>query len=114
MISRAERQHVVTLKKWSVESRAAFRKVNEGPIGKLFAKISEGQNPEVIYDNIDWLIALIERESHTAGVKALLRAGKDCSVVTRKRTTASTSQLTARTAHSPLVAGRATSARHGA
>lgn len=73
MISREERQHLVTLKEWSIQGRAALRDLHSKPIGNLLRRIMSDKESEVVYDNIDWLIALIEREEHRYGVRALTK-----------------------------------------
>ena len=75
MISKAERQHLVILKQWSVDGRAALRKLQAEPIGRLLRKIMSDKESEIIYDNVDWLLELIARENHTAGVRALINEG---------------------------------------
>jgi hypothetical protein len=75
MISKAEREHILVLKRWSIDARAALRAVQlEQPLlGKLITKIMPTTaEQETIFDNVDWLIALMERELHTQGVKSLL------------------------------------------
>jgi hypothetical protein len=76
MISKAEREHIQKLKRWSADSRAALRTVKEDPImGGLLKKIlPTTSDQESVFDNVDWLIALMERELHTQGVKNLLKA----------------------------------------
>lgn len=78
MISKAERQHILSLKQWSSQSREDLHKALEGPYGKILAKLApEGQQmAHVVFDNVDWLIALIERESHAAAVRGLIKVGE--------------------------------------
>jgi hypothetical protein len=89
MISKAERQHIVALKNWSHDTRAALRDFMAGPMGvilkKTLASKSDMLGSEVVFDNVDWLIALIERESHTAGVKGILKAVEDHEAVSGGR-----------------------------
>lgn len=74
MISKAERQHLVHLEQWSVAARESLRQTQKDfpALKGLIDKV--GQNPETIFDNFDWLLALIRRELHTKGVKDLLAA----------------------------------------
>ena len=71
MISREERQHLVQLKEWSVKGRENLRELHAHPVGNLLRKIMSDKDSEKVFDNVDWLIALIEREEHRYGVKAL-------------------------------------------
>ena len=77
MISKAEREHIQKIKQWSAARRKGLAEVKEHPlIGPLLKKLAPNQ-PEpltVVFDNVDWLIALMERELHTQGVKNLLGA----------------------------------------
>ena len=86
MISKAERGHIQVLKKWSIDARAALRTIQqEQPLlGKLVRKIMPTTaEQEAVFDNVDWLIALMERELHTQGVKSLLSAVESHEKVTR-------------------------------
>jgi hypothetical protein len=85
MISKAERAHIQVLKQWSIDARAALRKVQEDAVlGKLLKKIlPTTKDQETVFDNVDWLITLIERESHTQGVKNLLAAVEEYEKETR-------------------------------
>jgi hypothetical protein len=67
MISKEERQHLVVIQKWSEGSRAALREIRK-------KRSSVNASSEAVFDNVDWLLALIKREYHTAGVKALRNA----------------------------------------
>lgn len=73
MISKAERQHLVILKQWSKDSRDAVRSMNDNPvIKKVLERVPEySRNLEQVFENVDWLISLIEREEHRYGVRAL-------------------------------------------
>lgn len=75
MISKAERQHLVALKQWSVDGRAGLHTMREhAVIGNLLKKLAPDHiKADTVFDNIDWLIALIEREEHRYGVRALTR-----------------------------------------
>lgn len=78
MISKAELEHILELKTWSTDVRAKLRELQESnnTLGRILQKATNGQRMnEAMFDNVDWLIALIERELHTAGVKALVRLG---------------------------------------
>jgi hypothetical protein len=83
MISKEERQHILKIKEWSIESRKALLEAMSGKLGELLRKVNKvsGAEPSVVFDNIDWLIKIIERESHTAGVKGILKAVEEHSSV---------------------------------
>ena len=86
MISKAEREHIQKLKRWSIDARAALRTIQqEQPLlGKLITKIMPTTaEQETVFDNVDWLITLMERELHTQGVKSLLAAADNNEKVTR-------------------------------
>lgn len=63
MISRAERQHLTELKQWCVDARAALEQIQRSPVGVLLNKLPGG-SATTVFDNMDWLIALIEREAN--------------------------------------------------
>lgn len=74
MISKVEREHIQKLKQWSAESREALREIQNHPIVSVLLKKVQPIGAETVFDNVDWLIALMERELHTQDVKNLLAA----------------------------------------
>jgi hypothetical protein len=76
MISNAELEHTRAVKQWSQHARKVFNELmtSEPLINKLLSKLrAHDPSKDVmrIHDNIDWLIALIEREAHTQRVNRL-------------------------------------------
>jgi len=77
MISKAERAHIVELKKWSIEARAAMEKLQANPLlAPLLKRIASDEDAALLFKNVDWLVALIEREEHRYGVRALTKASQ--------------------------------------
>jgi hypothetical protein len=72
MITNAERDHVKKLKQWAQDTRRAFKNLRDGPVGRLLQKLKpEVQPDEALFDNLDWLIRIIEREANLQSKRIL-------------------------------------------
>jgi hypothetical protein len=77
MISNQEIAHVRTLKRWAGEAREGIVAARAGPMGAVLKKL-EGlteSSAELVVDNVDYLVAIIEREYTAQRVKHLARLG---------------------------------------
>ena len=75
MISKAERQHVIAIKEWSSKSRSELKQLQaDSTFGQLLRSILPDTKAEAVFDNVDWLVTLIEREEHRYSVKAFRHA----------------------------------------
>jgi hypothetical protein len=70
--------HVRKIKEWLEASKSAAERMKEM---KFMARLrqllpSAGQELDLVYDNLDWLLKIVEREYLTQRVKALSGLGK--------------------------------------
>jgi hypothetical protein len=76
MITNAERDHLKVLKHWAQETRRVFEEAKTGPFAKLLERLSSVETVTRLLDNVDWLVAVLERESLIQAKKNLSRLGK--------------------------------------
>lgn len=77
MINNAELDYVRQMKQWSIDARKAVNAVADDKFMALIRKLRPAGATDLtlVYDHIDWMIALIEREAQTQRVRHLSSLG---------------------------------------
>lgn len=73
-----ERRHLQTIKEWNSNLRKAWNDLASSPFWPVLKRLNPNVEGERLFDNIDWMISIIEQQDrilrHRAGVRVLTKA----------------------------------------